>query len=75
MEKEEERARRKKGGDEKKAIIMVTFLVFIMATLAEKDKQISVWICKNVATEISLICPLTESRSRAVFFRSYFLFI
>ena len=29
---------------------------------------ISVWICENVATEISLIYPLTESRRRAFFF-------
>ena len=37
---------------------------------------ISVWICKNVATEISLIYPLTEARIGAVFFfRSYFVFI
>ena len=37
---------------------------------------ISVWICKSVATEISLIYPLTESRSRAVFFfaDTFFLF-
>ena len=36
---------------------------------------ISVWICKNVATEISLICPLTESRSGSYFFFSRLLFI
>ena len=38
---------------------------------------ISVWICKNVATEISLICPLTESRSGSyfLFFFSRLLFI
>ena len=41
-------------------------------------RYISVWICKNVATEISLICPLTESRSGSYFlffFRGYFLFV
>ena len=39
---------------------------------------ISVWICKNMATEISLIYPLTESCSGAwffFFFLSYFLSI
>ena len=29
---------------------------------------ISVWICKNMATEISLVYPLTESCSGAFFF-------
>ena len=38
MEKEKERARRRKGGNEKKA--MVAFLVFIMATLTEKDNSV-----------------------------------
>ena len=32
------------------------------------DVYISVWICKNMATEISLIYPLTESCSGAFFF-------
>ena len=43
---------------------------------------ISVWICRNMATEISLIYPLTEPCSEACFFfffffffDSYFLFI
>ena len=35
MEGEKERARREKGGEEKKA--MVSLLVFIIATLAEKN--------------------------------------
>ena len=41
MEKEKERARRRKGGNEKKA--MVAFLVFIMATLTEKDNSVNVF--------------------------------
>ena len=45
MEKEKERARRRKGGHEKKA--MVAFLVFIMATLTEKDNSGNVF--KNPA--------------------------
>ena len=38
---------------------------------------ISVWICRNMAAEISLIYPLTEPCSEACFFffHSYFLFI
>ena len=36
------------------------------------DVYISVWICKNMATEISLIYPLTESCSGAFFLYSYF---
>ena len=32
------------------------------------DVYISVWICKNMATEISFIYPLTESCSGAFFF-------
>ena len=34
---------------------------------------ISVWICKNMATEISLTYPLTESCSGAGFFKFFFL--
>ena len=45
MEKEKEKGRRRKGGDEKKA--MVAFLVFIMATLVEKDNSGNVF--KNPA--------------------------
>ena len=45
MEKEKERARRRKGGHEKKE--MVAFLVFIMATLTEKDNSGNVF--KNPA--------------------------
>ena len=36
---------------------------------------ISDWICKNMATEISLIYLLTESSNEAFFFHRYFLFI
>ena len=36
---------------------------------------ISVWICKNMAKEISLIYPLTESRRRTGFFFSQLLFV
>ena len=43
--------------------------VLIVEHHAEKKyKYISVWICKNMATEISLIYPLTESCSGAFFF-------
>ena len=35
---------------------------------------ISVWICKNMATEISLIYPLTEFCNGACFFVCLFVF-